>query len=54
VVRKVRFDQAQANGPPTPHEIEDYVTGYAATPFARSLGEALARLWLLRMSREDA
>jgi len=54
VVRKVRFDPPRPSGPPVPYEIEDYVTGYAATVHARELGEALAALWLLRVSREDA
>jgi ATP-dependent Clp protease ATP-binding subunit ClpA/ATP-dependent Clp protease ATP-binding subunit ClpC len=54
VVRKVRFDPPRPGGPVEPIEIEDYVMSYAETAPARHLADALAPLWLLRLSREDA
>ncbi|MFT3764041.1 MAG: AAA family ATPase [Minicystis sp.] len=53
VVRKIRFDPPRPGGPPVPIEIEDYVMGHAETVLARQLADALAPLWLLRVSRED-
>jgi len=38
--------------PPTV-EVEDYRLNYSAKVRVKSLGEILAKLWLLRMSRED-
>ena len=52
VVRKIRFDPPRS-GRTAPLEIEDYVMGYAETAQVGSLAQALAPLWLLRMSRED-
>ncbi|MCC6557631.1 MAG: ATP-dependent Clp protease ATP-binding subunit, partial [Polyangiaceae bacterium] len=52
VVRKLRFDPPRP-GRTSPLEIEDYVMGYAETAEVASLAQALAPLWLLRMSRED-
>ena len=52
VVRKIRFDPPRP-GRSAPLEIEDYVMGYAETSQVGSLAQALAPLWLLRMSRED-
>ncbi|MEP7126031.1 MAG: AAA family ATPase, partial [Byssovorax sp.] len=54
VVRKIRFDFPRNPGPPIPIEIEDYVMGFAETIGARSIADALAPIWLLRTSREDA
>ncbi|WP_437992229.1 AAA family ATPase [Sorangium sp. So ce145] len=53
VVRRVRFDPPRRPGATAPIEIEDYVMGYAESSLVRSLSQALAPLWLLRMSRED-
>ncbi|WP_437590503.1 AAA family ATPase [Sorangium sp. So ce1000] len=53
VVRRVRFDPPRRPGATAPIEIEDYVMGYAESALVRSLSQALAPLWLLRMSRED-
>jgi ATP-dependent Clp protease ATP-binding subunit ClpC len=53
VVRKIRFDPPRRTGAVAPLEIEDYVMGYAETVQVVSVNEALAPLWLLRMSRED-
>ncbi|WP_437677372.1 AAA family ATPase [Sorangium sp. So ce131] len=53
VVRRIRFDPPRPPGRPAPIEIEDYVMGYAEASLVRSLSQALAPLWLLRMSRED-
>ncbi|WP_437279300.1 AAA family ATPase [Sorangium sp. So ce375] len=53
VVRRVRFDPPRRAGATAPIEIEDYVMGYADSAQVRSLAQALAPLWLLRMSRED-
>jgi ATP-dependent Clp protease ATP-binding subunit ClpC len=39
---------------PRPFEIEDYALGYADVVWARGLAEALAPIFLLRLSREDA
>jgi ATP-dependent Clp protease ATP-binding subunit ClpA/ATP-dependent Clp protease ATP-binding subunit ClpC len=39
---------------PTPWAIEDYRMAFVDTVHARTLGEALAPLLLLRLSREDA
>jgi ATP-dependent Clp protease ATP-binding subunit ClpA/ATP-dependent Clp protease ATP-binding subunit ClpC len=54
VVRKVRFDPARNPGGSSPIEIEDYVMGFAETIEAHSFEDALAPIWLLRTSREDA
>ncbi len=53
VVRKIRFD-LRSSGGSSPIEIEDYVMGFAETIEARSIADALAPIWLLRTSREDA
>ncbi|WP_437571184.1 AAA family ATPase [Sorangium sp. So ce542] len=53
VVRRIRFDPPRQPGRAAPIEIEDYVMGIAEASLARSLSQALAPLWLLRMSRED-
>ncbi|WP_437654274.1 AAA family ATPase [Sorangium sp. So ce1182] len=53
VVRRIRFDPPRRPGRAAPIEIEDYVMGYAESALVRSLSQALAPLWLLRMSRED-
>ncbi|WP_437288533.1 AAA family ATPase [Sorangium sp. So ce406] len=53
VVRRIRFDPPRRPGTAAPIEIEDYVMGYAEASSVRSLSQALAPLWLLRMSRED-
>lgn len=54
VVRKIRFDVPRNPGISSPIEIEDYVMGFAETVEARSIADALAPIWLLRTSREDA
>jgi ATP-dependent Clp protease ATP-binding subunit ClpC len=54
VVRKIRFDFPRTPGASSPVEIEDYVMGFAETIEARSVADALAPIWLLRTSREDA
>ncbi|WP_437647781.1 AAA family ATPase [Sorangium sp. So ce362] len=53
VVRRIRFDPPGRPGRAAPIEIEDYAMGYAEAALVRSLSQALAPLWLLRMSRED-
>ncbi|WP_437876921.1 AAA family ATPase [Sorangium sp. So ce513] len=53
VVRRIRFDPPRRPGRAAPIEIEDYVMGHAEAALVRSLSQALAPLWLLRMSRED-
>ncbi|WP_437814248.1 hypothetical protein [Sorangium sp. So ce1078] len=53
VVRRIRFDPPRRQGRAAPIEIEDYAMGYAEAAQVRSLSQALAPLWLLRMSRED-
>ncbi|XXX77782.1 AAA family ATPase [Sorangium sp. So ce134] len=53
VVRRIRFDPPRQPGRAAPIEIEDYVMGAAEASPVRSLSQALAPLWLLRMSRED-
>ncbi|WP_437968286.1 AAA family ATPase [Sorangium sp. So ce260] len=53
VVRRIRFDPPRRPGRTAPIEIEDYAMGYAEAAQVRSLSQALAPLWLLRMSRED-
>ncbi|WP_437610389.1 AAA family ATPase [Sorangium sp. So ce834] len=53
VVRRIRFDPPRQPGRAAPIEIEDYAMGFAEASLARSLSQALAPLWLLRMSRED-
>jgi ATP-dependent Clp protease ATP-binding subunit ClpA/ATP-dependent Clp protease ATP-binding subunit ClpC len=54
VVRKIRFDLPRAGRVTSPLEIEDYVMGFAETVEARRVEDALAPIWLLRASREDA
>jgi ATP-dependent Clp protease ATP-binding subunit ClpC len=49
-VRVIRFAE---DTPPTV-EVEDYRLNYSAKVRVRSLGEILEKLWLLRMSREEA
>jgi ATP-dependent Clp protease ATP-binding subunit ClpC len=53
VVRKIRGSPPSLPGQLAPIDIEDYVTGYAETMRVASVEEALAPLWLLRMSRID-
>jgi ATP-dependent Clp protease ATP-binding subunit ClpA/ATP-dependent Clp protease ATP-binding subunit ClpC len=54
LVREYRFDPPQVATESAPLEVSDYALGYAATLHVRALGEALPRLWLLRMSRREA
>ncbi|MFO0754993.1 MAG: AAA family ATPase [Byssovorax sp.] len=53
VVRKIRFDPPRRPGTTAPLSIEDYAMSYAETMEVRTIAEALAPIWLLRMSRED-
>ena len=53
VVRKIRFDWLRNSGGSSPIEVEDYVMGFAETIEARNFEDALAPIWLLRISRED-
>jgi ATP-dependent Clp protease ATP-binding subunit ClpA/ATP-dependent Clp protease ATP-binding subunit ClpC len=54
IARILRFDPPRAEGPKVRMEVEDFVLGYTGTANAQSVEEALAPLWLLRLSREDA
>ncbi|HEU4410771.1 MAG TPA: AAA family ATPase [Polyangiaceae bacterium] len=48
----VRALRRETRAGPAPFAIEDYGIGYADTVWARGLGEALAPIFLLRLSRE--
>ena len=51
VVRRFRSPRLDADAAPTAVEVEDYGVGHAATVHARTLGEVMARVWMLRASR---
>jgi ATP-dependent Clp protease ATP-binding subunit ClpA/ATP-dependent Clp protease ATP-binding subunit ClpC len=54
LVREYRFDPPAVATESAPLEVSDYALGYAATLHVRALGQALPRLWLLRMGRREA
>jgi ATP-dependent Clp protease ATP-binding subunit ClpC len=51
--RSIRFDPPHKKGQLAPLELEDYVVGTSLSLRCRTLADALAPIWLLRLSREE-